>query len=73
MNRDFPMGPRSVVGDLLAAVACLFAGACFAAELGRRPDFLIVLADDQGYGDVGVHGNQVIETPKLNFSTDLLA
>ncbi|MFI3248513.1 MAG: arylsulfatase [Rikenellaceae bacterium] len=32
----------------------------------RQPNVLIILTDDQGYGDIGIHGNSVIETPNLN-------
>ena len=31
-----------------------------------KPNFVIVFADDQGYGDLGCFGSQRIETPKLD-------
>jgi len=31
-----------------------------------RPDVILILTDDQGYGDFSVHGNPVLETPNLD-------
>lgn len=33
---------------------------------GRKPNVLLILADDQGYGDLSCHGNTEIETPNLD-------
>ena len=36
------------------------------SEPGRRPNVVLIITDDQGYGDLGVHGNPKLETPHLN-------
>src|SRR5262249_35092383 len=37
-----------------------------AALAGRRPNIIFILTDDQGYGDLSVHGNPVLQTPHLD-------
>jgi arylsulfatase A-like enzyme len=32
----------------------------------RRPNVLLIITDDQGYGDVGIHGNDKIDTPTMD-------
>ncbi len=36
----------------------------FAAQ--RQPNVIVVITDDQGYGDIGAHGNTMIRTPNLD-------
>ncbi len=36
------------------------------ASFGGKPNIIIIMTDDQGWGDLSLHGNQTIETPQID-------
>jgi arylsulfatase A-like enzyme len=52
---------------LSTLLVLLFVGCTtWAADAPKPPNVLIVITDDQGFGDLGAHGNPVIRTPNLD-------
>jgi arylsulfatase A-like enzyme len=58
------LGTASLLGA--AAIALGAAQARAAAPKPRPPSFVVIFADDLGYGDLGVFGNPTIRTPALD-------
>src|SRR6266511_793790 len=50
--------------DFLKVLAAT--GSAVAAPPASRPNVLIILTDDQSYGDFSCHGNPVLKTPNLD-------
>jgi len=51
----------------LAVIFCLLATVVMNTTAAQRPpNVVLVMTDDQGYGDVGAHGNTMIRTPNLD-------
>jgi arylsulfatase A-like enzyme len=55
----------SLCFGIISAVSGLFTGTGMAAEPNKRPNFLLIVADDLGYSDLGSFGGE-INTPVLD-------
>ncbi|MEM7121363.1 MAG: sulfatase-like hydrolase/transferase [Pseudomonadota bacterium] len=52
------------VAFILTFLTCMTAP--IANDLGERPNIIVLLSDDQGWGDVGYNGHPVLHTPNLD-------
>lgn len=60
MNRRFfSLAPHAVLVALVAILSVAHA-------TPAKSNTVVIITDDQGYGDVGLHGNPVLETPHLD-------
>ena len=56
---------------VLSLAGCLPSGDCAAAAKpnaapSERPNVILIMSDDQGYGDLACHGNPDVKTPQLD-------
>ena len=71
----YPITDMLINRHKIAVIALIFFGSrtlvCRGAEKlpelrGARPNVVLIITDDQGYGELACHGNPVIESPNLD-------
>ena len=55
----------------LVATALTFSSCSTTIE--KKPNIILIIVDDQGYGDVGAHGKEIIKTPNIDALHDVSA
>lgn len=56
---------RTIGGCFVCLTVSILWGTLAAAE-ARPPNVVLIVTDDQGYGDFGFHGNPILRTPALD-------
>ncbi|WP_044203194.1 arylsulfatase [Flammeovirga sp. OC4] len=68
---------RTIFSTLTVICIMMFLASCQKVsqkeDVTSKPNVIIVITDDQGYGDMGNTGNKIIQTPAIdNFSTQAI-
>ncbi|MFH5833777.1 arylsulfatase [Halalkalibaculum sp. DA384] len=53
-------------GTLLCTLLTILINSAGHSQSPQKPNVILIMTDDQGYGDLGFHGNEIIQTPHLD-------
>ncbi len=57
---------RHLLAATLLSLGLLGPATLVAAPKQSRPNVILIMTDDQGYGDLACHGNQILKTPAID-------
>ena len=60
------MNPKQILSSSIRLCVSLFLLTCSVANAANKPNVILIVADDQGYGDLSCHGNPVLKTPNMD-------